>query len=165
MKRNQTIKLVFSSFSVFLSFQALRVTFTWFEIRMFHFFFNFSACLWKSFVWKCSINISQMMQSNATHHLSNNILFWVRWGKSKMYFLWEKITTHSGIKLCLRDTQVNIAWLSLCFILETSWVALYSVVCEWVSMSGISVTRPNLHFFQYIQAYKPFADPIQYIKA
>ena len=52
----------------------------------------------------------------------------------------------------------GIAWLSLCFILETSWVALYSVVCEWVSVSGISNTRPNLHFFQYIQAYKPFAD-------
>ena len=27
-------------------------------------------------------------------------------------------------------------------------------------MSGISVIRPNLHFFQYIQAYKPFADPV-----
>ena len=27
-------------------------------------------------------------------------------------------------------------------------------------MSGISVTRPNLHFFQYIQAYKPFADTV-----
>ena len=27
-------------------------------------------------------------------------------------------------------------------------------------MSGIGVTRPNLHFFQYIQAYKPFADPV-----
>ena len=33
--------------------------------------------------------------------------------------------------------------------------------CLW----GIGVTRPNLHFFQYIQAYKPFDDPIQYIKA
>ena len=32
-------------------------------------------------------------------------------------------------------------------------------------LSGIGVTRPNLHVFQYIQAYKPFADPIQYIKA
>ena len=30
----------------------------------------------------------------------------------------------------------------------------------WVSVSGIGVTRPNLHFFQYIQAYKPFADPV-----
>ena len=49
-----------------------------------------------------------------------------------------------------------IAWLSLNFILETSWVALYSDVCQW----GIGVTRPNLHFFQYIQAYKPFADPV-----
>ena len=27
-------------------------------------------------------------------------------------------------------------------------------------MSGIGVTRPNLHFFQYIQVYKPFADPV-----
>ena len=53
-----------------------------------------------------------------------------------------------------------IAWLSLNFILDTSWVALSSVVCEWVSMSGIGNIRPNLHFFQYIQAYKPFADPV-----
>ena len=29
-----------------------------------------------------------------------------------------------------------------------------------VSLSGIGVTRPNLHFFQYIQAYKPFADHV-----
>ena len=27
-------------------------------------------------------------------------------------------------------------------------------------MSGIGNTRPSLHFFQYIQAYKPFADPL-----
>ena len=32
--------------------------------------------------------------------------------------------------------------------------------CLWVSMSGIGNTRPNLHFFQYIQAYKPYADPV-----
>ena len=56
--------------------------------------------------------------------------------------------------------ELEIAWLSLNFILYTSWVALYSVVCEWVSESGIGVTRPNLHFFQYIQAYKPYTDPI-----
>ena len=59
----------------------------------------------------------------------------------------------------------NIAWLSLNWILERSWVALYSVVCLSVCLWGIGVTWPNLHFFQYIQAYKPFADPIQYIKA
>ena len=29
-----------------------------------------------------------------------------------------------------------------------------------VSVSGIGVTRPNLHFSQYIQAYKPFADHV-----
>ena len=28
--------------------------------------------------------------------------------------------------------------------------------CLW----GIGVTRPNLHFFQYIQANKPFTDPV-----
>ena len=27
-------------------------------------------------------------------------------------------------------------------------------------ISGIGVTRPNLHFFQYVQAYEPFADPV-----
>ena len=59
-----------------------------------------------------------------------------------------------------KTDKLHIAWLSLCFILETSWVALYSDVCEWVSVSGIGVTRPNLHFFQYIQAYKPFADHV-----
>ena len=34
-----------------------------------------------------------------------------------------------------------------------AWVALSFLVC----FLGISVTRSNLHFFQYIQAYKPFA--------
>ena len=32
--------------------------------------------------------------------------------------------------------------------------------CLWVIVSGIGNTRPNLHFFQYIQAYKPFADHV-----
>ena len=35
-----------------------------------------------------------------------------------------------------------------------------TIFCLWVSVSGIGNTRPNLHFFQYIQAYKPFADPV-----
>ena len=48
-----------------------------------------------------------------------------------------------------------IAWLSLNFILETSWVALYSDVCQSVSLSGIGVTQPNLYLFQYIKAFKP----------
>merc|ERR1712067_143335 len=30
--------------------------------------------------------------------------------------------------------------------------------CLSVSVSGIGNARPNLHFIQYIQAYKPFAD-------
>ena len=32
--------------------------------------------------------------------------------------------------------------------------------CLSLSVSGIGNTRPNLYFFQYIQAYKPFADPV-----
>ena len=54
-------------------------------------------------------------------------------------------------------TSTIIAWLSLNSILEASWVALYSVVC--LSVSEASVT-PDQYFFQYIQAYKPFADPV-----
>ena len=32
----------------------------------------------------------------------------------------------------------------------------YSVVC----VSGIGVTHSNIHFFKYIQAYKPYADTV-----
>ena len=53
------------------------------------------------------------------------------------------------------DWWTLIAWLSLCFVLETSWVALYSDVCQSVSLSGIGVTQPNLYLFQYIKAFKP----------
>ena len=45
----------------------------------------------------------------------------------------------------------KIAWLSLCFIQETCWVALYSVVC----LSGIGDTWPNIDFFQYIRHTSP----------
>ena len=44
-----------------------------------------------------------------------------------------------------------IAWLSLNFILKTSWVALYSVACLW----GIGVTWPNLHFFNIYRHKSP----------
>ena len=40
--------------------------------------------------------------------------------------------------ICRQRCRLNIAWLSLCFILETSWVALYSVVCEWVCQASVS---------------------------
>ena len=78
--------------------------------------------------------------------------------KSKKYFKEFLLALHIAgkhisSKYFYRNTlikKVEIAWLSLCFILETSWVALYSVVCEWVSVWGIGNTRPNLHFFQYI---------------
>ena len=29
-----------------------------------------------------------------------------------------------------------------------------------MSVLGIGVTRPNLHFFRYIQAYKPYDEPV-----
>ena len=40
--------------------------------------------------------------------------------------------------------------------LSTSCAALYSVVC----VLGIGDSRPNLHFFQYIQVYKPYTDSV-----
>ena len=58
-------------------------------------------------------------------------------------------------RLSLSRVKYNV-WLSLNLILYTSCVVLYSVVC----LSGIGNTQPNLHFFQYIQGYKPFADPV-----
>ena len=65
-----------------------------------------------------------------------------------------QVKSYGQFKFCC--IHICIAWLSLNFLLETSWVALYSDVCLW----GIGVTRPNLHFLQYIQAYKPFADHV-----
>ena len=36
------------------------------------------------------------------------------------------------------DLDIEIAWLSLCFILERSWVALYSDVCQCVCQASVS---------------------------
>ena len=44
--------------------------------------------------------------------------------------------------------------------LYTGYKLSSPIFCLWVSVSGIGNTQPNLHFFQYIQAYKPFADPV-----
>ena len=41
-------------------------------------------------------------------------------------------TSHFNQYLFVAVSYKVIAWLSLCFILETSWVALYSVVCQCV---------------------------------
>ena len=43
---------------------------------------------------------------------------------------------------------VLIAWLSLCFVLETSWVALYTVVCQ--SVCEVSVTPDQISTFSNI---------------
>ena len=56
--------------------------------------------------------------------------FWV-----EMQQQWRR----SGDLIC-------IAWLSLCFILETSWVALYSVVCEWVCQASVSPDQISTFF-------------------
>ena len=47
-----------------------------------------------------------------------------------------------------RFLNCEIAWLSLCFILETSWVALYSVVCQ--SVCEVSVTPDQISTFSNI---------------
>ena len=79
----------------------------------------------------------------------------------------DKMTLPSGFFMATNNNHNNyrhghfvlgfiyIAWLSLNFTLETSWVALYSDVCQSVSLSGIGVTQPNLYLFQYIKAFKP----------
>ena len=46
----------------------------------------------------------------------------------------------------------NIALLSLCFTLETSWVALYSVVCEYVRHRCHPTKSPLFPIFTGIQA-------------
>ena len=79
------------------------------------------------------------------------------------FWIWDLCTKLGlfGTKILdLNRKRVNFAWLSLCFILETRWVALFSV-CEWVS----ECVRHRCHpakspLFQYIQAYKPFAYPV-----
>ena len=43
-----------------------------------------------------------------------------------------------------------------------SWVALNSVVCEWVSVSGIGNTRPNLHFSNIYRHKSPLLSHAQY---
>ena len=40
--------------------------------------------------------------------------------------------------MSIEKALLVIAWLSLCFILETSWVALYSVVCQSVCQASVS---------------------------
>ena len=43
----------------------------------------------------------------------------------------------------------KIAWLSLNFILKRSWVALYSVVCEWVCEASVSLDQISTFFNMY----------------
>ena len=71
-------------------------------------------------------------------------------GKGPLYIL------RRPMPMKQENPKRQIAWLSLNFILSTSWVALYSVVCLWVRHRCHTTKSP---LFQYIQAYKPFADP------
>ena len=54
----------------------------------------------------------------------------------------------SGWPTCGVSTKSEIAWLSLCFILERSWVALYSDVCQCVCQA--SVTPDQISTFSNI---------------
>ena len=74
-----------------------------------------------------------------------HVLFFLCWNCLSLFCSW----------FVVYDKKKIIAWLSLNFTLETSWVALYSDVCQSVSLSGIGVTQPNLYLFQYIKAFKP----------
>ena len=62
------------------------------------------------------------------------------------------IQLSSGQAEFAHNFSVLVAWLSLNFILWTSWVALYSVVCQG------SVTPTKSPLFQCIQAQKPFTE-------
>ena len=51
-------------------------------------------------------------------------------------YLWSQFVVGCAC-LKLSNEMIKIAWLSLCFILETSWVALFSL-CEWVCQASVS---------------------------
>ena len=62
------------------------------------------------------------------------------------------IQLSSGQAEFAHNFSVLVAWLSLNFILWTSWVALYSVVCQG------SVTPTKSPLFQCVQAQKHFTE-------
>ena len=82
---------------------------------------------------------------------------------------WSKSSCTHLVTVQVCSWQVKRQYFANC-VTQLKLYTLYKLsssifYCLSVSQWGIGVTRPNLHFFQYIQAYKPFADPIQYIKA
>ena len=128
------------------------------------------------------------MVRNSVQSLSYNhflsFFLWRRGGLLSNYSLpgW-KFTYFTEIALASK----HIAWLSLNFILSTSWVALYSVVCLWVrfqaSMSPDQIstfsniyrhTSPRLTLYHVIpssasfywlsttkyQTVLPYTDPV-----
>ena len=62
------------------------------------------------------------------------------------------VYTSAHIFLFFCVTQLKLYTLNK--LSSTIFCCLCVCVCVW----GIGVTRPNLHLFQYIQAYKPYAD-------
>ena len=85
---------------------------------------------------------------------SLTIIFWVffvkTWWSTSNYSLpgW-KFTYFTEIALASK----HIAWLSLNFILSTSWVALYSVVCLWVRFQA-SVSPDQTSTFSNVYRHK-----------
>ena len=77
-------------------------------------------------------------------------------------YLGPKAKTPSHVKYFL---NISFFILSCHCVTQLKLYTLYKLsshifCCLWVSESGIGVTRPNLHFFQYIQAYKPYTDSV-----
>ena len=65
------------------------------------------------------------------------------------------IVKSSGEARFIIQSSLLIAWLSSDFKLSTSWVALYSVVCEWVSewVCQASVTPDQISTFSNIHRH------------
>ena len=116
---------------------------------------------WKSTCHEQNLNLPLYSWQNQTFRRR-----WVASSPSQRDWLLEEAWS------CLHFGQVErwAGYLFLCLILGNcvTQLKLYTLYelsspifcCLWVSESGIGVTRPNLHFFQYIQAYKPYTDSV-----
>ena len=86
------------------------------------------------------VRISEEMQEDKSS--ANFSGSWQLYYYFKCHWVICLFTVHRGCTMyCTRIKSAwlsLIAWLSLNFILSTSWVALYSVVCEWASQASVS---------------------------
>ena len=68
-------------------------------------------------------------------------------------YLWDEILWMFG-----EEQVLEIAWLSL------NRLSSSIFCCLSVSLLGTRNTQLNLHLFKYIQAYKPYFDPEEYLQ-